>query len=537
MLKAELVIPQMFSAYAESIEYLSNGLHHYQYFCEECKLIFSVAWGKIPGSMSWYELGKYITCPNCGMHHEKYVAYIKRNELVPYKLRLAVKEYKEFVALEVTGDASYFSDYLHFKARKYKETFRFNVFTQTVTFTSTDGETMELGSPFKLDLLDGKKSILRFFKLNCLANAEHKSELNNILKVLRETVQNKLDKRIGHKVPSMFINCGSYCGIFLLPILNIAYRVACPDAPNLPAVYREDKARIETFWRDRMINDFDYFNSVMEQTRNKKDFVTALINAQELPNKPAVRRILTDDPFRVKLLAEAFPLCKNYDCAINLYQALLDFPKDYSSTYLNEELFQFLHKMRPLYGEDGVIRLVAEAQELKTKDCANLYSQLIAENKKAIKTEGIKLRDLHDWMALRHKIQTHTNIKFDVPEHIIKRLSMQTDRLKFFLPKESLELLTAGHELHNCVASYGKNMKDNNLWIVLVADDKGKLAACLEINNKELVQAEIGRNKKVSSDPELNAAIFAWAKATGIKIKTSDVKLPAKKGTKIAIPA
>ena len=61
---------------------------------------------------------------------------------------------------------------------------------------------------------------------------------------------------------------------------------------------------------------------------------------------------------------------------------------------------------------------------------------------------------------------------------------MQKDRMKFFLPKESLELLEAGTELHNCVASYGSDMKDNSKWIVLVADDKGKLAACLEVREE-----------------------------------------------------
>ena len=54
MLIAELVIPQMFTAYAEDLGYLKNGLHHYQYFCEVCDQAFSSAWGKIPGSMSQF---------------------------------------------------------------------------------------------------------------------------------------------------------------------------------------------------------------------------------------------------------------------------------------------------------------------------------------------------------------------------------------------------------------------------------------------------------------------------------------------------
>jgi hypothetical protein len=128
-------------------------------------------------------------------------------------------------------------------------------------------------------------------------------------------------------------------------------------------------------------------------------------------------------------------------------------------------------------------------------------------------------------MALVHRRQTHLNLKFSVPEHIVKRLSMQTERLRFFLPKESLELLEAGTELHNCVASYGEAMKNNRKWVVLVADDRGKLAACLEVQGKKLVQAKIDMNKPVASDAKLNAEVIAWAKETNIEISTKDLKL------------
>ena len=148
-----------------------------------------------------------------------------------------------------------------------------------------------------------------------------------------------------------------------------------------------------------------------------------------------------------------------------------------------------------------------------------------------------------NWMSLRHKRQSHKNLKFDVPDHIIKRLSMQTDRLKFFMPKESMELLVAGHELNNCVASYGQAMKDNSKWIVLVADDNGKLAVCLEIKGNEVIQAKTNRNKPVSNDDKLNSDVVAWAKEANLEIKTSDIKVKDKKeptircSSRIAVPA
>ena len=89
--------------------------------------------------------------------------------------------------------------------------------------------------------------------------------------------------------------------------------------------------------------------------------------------------------------------------------------------------------MKTIYGQEGILRLVVDAQELGTTDCVRLYNFLNDENQTAIETEGVRLKDLHNWMSLRHKLQNHKNLKYDIPDYIIKRLSMQTNRLKFFL--------------------------------------------------------------------------------------------------------
>ena len=102
---------------------------------------------------------------------------------------------------------------------------------------------------------------------------------------------------------------------------------------------------------------------------------------------------------------------------------------------------------------------------------------------------------------------------------------MQRDKLKFFLPKESMELLEAGAELHNCIGSYGHAMKDHKKWIVLIADDKGKLAACLEVVSTVLVQAKLINNRPVSNDAKLNAEVVAWTNDANLNIDTEDVHL------------
>jgi len=539
VLIAKLVIPQMFTSYAEDLGYLDNGLHHYQYFCEECDQAFCSAWGKIPGSMSHYERGSHFICPYCGHKHHENVVYIKRDEPAPNKIRLVIKEYKDVVTLEVSSKTVTFRDYLHLTEGDHREVFRFDIAKQRVTFSidheGANRDPIELGNPFKLEIFE---SILNHFNPSSLVNSEKRSDISDFLKTLRETVHRKLEKHLKYKVSSMYVSPGRFHGTFLLPIFNMAYRVACPDAPNLPVEYRETPHEIQNFWKHKLLDNvlsnetfsIDLMDHVIALTRRRKDFITAIIKIQSLPDRPMVRRTLRDDPFSVSILAKAFNLCKNYDYAIRMYEGLKELGNDERVRWsVNDNLFRFLSEMKPLYGEVGIVRLVEDYMKIQLWDCVTLFQQLNDESLAALKSEELRIRDLHDWMSLRHKRQAHVNLKFDVPEHIIKRMSMQTDRLKFFMPKESMELLVAGHELNNCVASYGKAMKDNSKWIVLVADDKGKLAVCLEIKGNEVIQAKTNRNNAVSGDSKLNSAVVAWAKEANLEIKTSDIKVTNEK--------
>ena len=526
MLIAEVVIPQMFTAYAEDLGYLENGLHHYQYFCEECDQAFTSAWGRLPRAISYYERGNRFYCPYCGKVHEKHAVCVKRKVQVPNKVRLSVKTYKDVIVLEVTSKTVEFQNLLRVFESSRKETFRFNISKQSVTFSrhnnGSEIESTEIGNPFKLEVFS--KSILEYFQPYGLANSLQKAELSRILKVLREAVHGKLEKHLGHKVSSMFVSPGQYHGTFLLQIFNIAYRMLFPDAPNLPATYRQSLDTIQQYWRAKMIREYGFMDDIVILLKQQKtDFITAMTAVSSLPNTPVIRRILDGQPFEIGLLTEAFALCQNYDYAIRMFAGFKGI--DPAQVYANGDMLQFLRAMTPVYGEVGIVRLVENAKEFNLWDCIRLYQQLNDGNRQALKTQRVKLGGLHDWMARRHRLQTHKNLKFNVPEHIVRRLSMQKDRLKFFLPGESIELLEAGAKLHNCVASYGQAMKDNTKWVVLVADDKGKLAACLEVEGKQLVQAKVDKNKPVSDDAKLNAEVLAWALGAKLEIKTNDLKV------------
>ncbi len=540
MLAAEVIIPQMFTAYAEDLGYLkTNGLHHFQYLCDACGQHFSAAWGRKPNSMRWYEKGDTFYCPHCNFKHDEHVVRTDRNVLIPKEARLRVKIYQKAVDFEVYCQTVQFRDVLHTFDVKYKETWRFDVATQTVTLRRYENnqkiETLEVGNPFVLQALN--QSILGFFQSYSLGTANHRPELVKLLKVLRHAVREKLEKKLGHTVAPMHTSSGQWYGCFLTPLFNLAYRFTLPDAPNLPVVYREAQGDIEKYWRQHGIvtgQERWLMDVVIGHTKSQVDFLTALAKAYSLPNKPVVRRILGANPFTAGLLARAFYLCTNYDYGIRLYETLKAMQISNRHYFFNDDVYNFLREMKHAYGEAGVVQLVECAPVLDLFDSVRLYHQLNEKNRQIVQSGQIKLKELHDWMAFNHRLQTHVNVKFKVPEHIVRRLSMQTDRLKFFLPKESVELLQAGTSLHNCVASYGRDMKDNSRWVVLVADDKGKLAACLEVRGKEVVQAKIDRNKPVREDPKLHAEVLAWAKEAKLEIKTTDLKVTTEETVSLA---
>ena len=553
MIISEVVIPRMFMAYAEQLGNTSDGLKHTQYYCGVCDQQFACAWGVSPGCISGYERGTRFHCPYCGIEHSKYVSYIKRHEECPSKVRLSLKTFKDLVILEVFYDAVYFDDVFGIRYRHNgKETFRFDIAKQTATFTShydkgTNAE-IDMGNPFELDIF--KESVLRFFTADSLAIANQKAELTGLLKLLRENIQSRMEKR--HKVKSLFVSSGTLRGMFLTPLKNIAFRLTFPDAPNLPAVYRDrldditgmwekhlvtqydfmDKATEQarkginyTTWEEHTVTQYDFVHKAMMQARKGSDFVTSVINSTGLPKTAAVRHEIAQNFFECGRLIAAFDLIKNYDYAMRFHAGLKSMSNVTRGTFYNKALFKFLHVILANYGENGLVTLVENAVEGNLGDCIRLYDQLNEESRLELITEHIRIRDLHDWMIIKHRRQLHTNIALNVPDHIVKRLSMQKEALKFFLPKESMELLEAGAKLHNCVASYGNAMKDHKKWIVLVADDKGKLAACLEVVGSKLVQAKLPNNRRVFNDTKLNADVIAWAIEANLEIDTDDVKL------------
>ena len=116
--------------------------------------------------------------------------------------------------------------------------FCFDTKARKTTWTRLIGpkkiEEHELGDPGELISL-AKMSMLRYLYMHpCIA--DYKPRVVALLRTLRDAVHEKLERRVRHKVSSLFCASGTYAGWLLLPLGNIAYRMIFKDAANLPRV-------------------------------------------------------------------------------------------------------------------------------------------------------------------------------------------------------------------------------------------------------------------------------------------------------------
>lgn len=535
-------IPRMFSAYGYAMKtYTQHGgtFRVVQYYCLACKTSFSATW-RYTGALHAFK-DSNVVCPQCGKHHvSQYNLYVIRhldeNEAAPVNMRLTVVEGKDFVSLKVSAQTIRFTELWHIIDAELEEEFRFDIkarktiFKRKVYGRLTDE--FELGDPFDRRVF--YVSILYFLTSDSAA-VKQSEALSRILKTLRETLRKRLETRCKHKIKSMYVSCGSAHGRLLFPLYNMAFRTVFLDAPNLPAPYKDKKRSVEYFWNTHDVDDNDRFKD-LKYFRKKNNYISALIELYALPDVRSVRKILQQDFFAFRLLQIAKMLTNNIDYLTAAYPLLLRLcTYAHNNFYANssfKDICQFCAEMAPVYGVVNVLRLLdsdmAYGGYYLIRDIASMYHQLSAANRELL--PAVKFSNLHDWLSVKIEEQRKVGVAFEVPEPIRRRLMMQKDSIRFFLPAKSTELSAAGRELHNCVGSYTERMAANTTQVVLVADDNGKLAACLEIVNETLVQAKLKYNKPVAKNAKINAEVTDWAEKVGITIQTSDVR-------KIYLPA
>ena len=106
----------------------------------------------------------------------------------------------------------------------------------------------------------------------------------------------------------------------------------------------------------------------------------------------------------------------------------------------------------------------------------------------------------HDVLSELSQILENDYIAFEYDE-AEKSYEWKYDGYEFKLPKDSSELIYIGVKMHNCVASYAREVSEKKT-LVIYAEKEERCRICIELNQKEVVQA-LGLRNAVLADKDL----------------------------------
>ncbi|WP_196601720.1 PcfJ domain-containing protein [Pectinatus frisingensis] len=543
MLLGYVNIPQMFTfytAYMDEIDYESGSMPAIHY-CPACGQEFSARWAVMHNMGYTYTNDKEVFCPNCGTLHNrrgfrrdnKNVLCLGRKDTVPVNMLIKLEEFKYGLRLtasgaEITPDEM--GSMLWYK-KHYNETITFDI-NKRKTVLKKGSMEIELGNPFDPEFADN--SNLRYLYGHTCINKYH-SQMLDLLKKLRTGICKALTKKLNHNIGSMYRPYGSDNGPFIYSVINIAYRMICVDAPNLSNRYLHDYRKADNEAPIYCPADEKFFAKKFNCIRKAKDTISAFIEIAGLPDKRAFRRILAKEPLDWWLLSDIYKTFnQNIDDTVTIYNHCTEQKcNGYSYYYLDcKDILLNAAEISQYYSKDDVVKLFKSSVKTGVRhdpyiltDTARLLHYMSEKVKQKFNIVKPSIATAHDWLSAEQWKEEHKMIPFDIDNPLCRRLAMQSDRIKFFLPGTSFDLYTAGKKLKNCVGSYVDEVKNKETQIVLVSDDKGKLVVCIEVKNNKVEQAKLFANKCVSTDPLLNAEVIDWAEKAKIDWQgCSDIK-------------
>ena len=559
-------IPKLYSAYAvvlsEQMDCPSRPGNHpahtrrTQYYCKRCGTSFITTY-QYKGGLCYGYSGfsdSLVYCPNCGHRHDSFVRrehvfYFPPgdvwNTIAALSMDLTIVEMKTVVLLRVKTQTMKLvprekDDTREDTAKQFgvrTEEFRFDIKRRTTTFTIMEGShrtkstSYEMGGP--LDRRIFKDSLLAAIQTDNLSEEVHEGT-NSTLKSLRDAIRRKWKQIHGYDIGSLFVGFGTVHGRLLFPIVNLAFRMLYPDAPNLPSWLNSSDTNFKHYCRNHFLADQEAAPYAdFDTVRKAKTTAEAVTRVFGLPDKPAVRRVLTDDFFAAPELVEVFKVTDNEDSALQIYEAMQEKRRRdtvrslyYESTLPDiTEAYKLLAILREHYPVRSIIAFLKRTDLEMLRDTYRLFVTLEPCRHPAFWATKPKPKELHDRLVEALRVQRAEGHALEVPEAIRRRFMMQLDSLRFFLPEHTKELVKASNTLHNCVRTYDDRVTSGECNIVFMADAKGKLTACLEVRHGALVQAKLKHNKPVSAKAAINRAVLEWANKAHLKIKTADVRV------------
>lgn len=535
-------IPELYTAVSHVLEKKRNRYVEDREYCEtlyhclKCGTDFHIHHRFKPGCYYYGVDDDYVRCPVCGHAHQNH--NLKQDIVVcddtwsPVNAYIKVVELKNEVLLKVSSEVWNVKEDLDLQTILYEE-FRFNVKKRKTTFRRWLGkghsneQEFELGKPFSSTIYNSVLAHVHRYN----GAKQYKQELMNVLKILRDTVRTKWKKLHGYKLKGGYVSHGQQNGYMCFPLLNLAYRLVCPDSNDLPVWLNgsaTERARESDrrYYKSELVTG-GVFND-LDALRKADNYLDPIIEYYNLPNTQTIRRLLTDDVFLAATLGRIYEVIPNQNHALAVYSDLQELASDweggYAYTTMRELTDNVLAVSQGRSGSEirGFIRYVRKKGSGHLKDITYMFSTVPKEvQEKALK---VKMKDLHDWLVNEKKKIEEAGYSLEVPEHVVKRLQMQMDMVKFYLPNHSNELKHGSDVFHNCVRTYSRRVLEKQCQIVYMTDDNGKLTACLEIRGNELVQAKLKYNRPVSGDSAVNGAVVDWCRKVGLRIKTYDVR-------------
>ena len=549
MLIAELELPWLFNSIrCEVRKTTSNYLDEtlFSHFCLNCHQVFLARFSWVNHGMAERWQGEYYKCPVCGeeaaddwdtkRYYRSTVGKVdKPGEPVPRSMVVKLQEFKKHLRMTVDAPCIAFDEKYpeHVNYYRVLEIFHFDIENQRTYFKQTGwpggSDTQEISLPYDPTL--AQYSVLRFLRRNSRAWRERKPQVTAFLKTLREAVCRKLYEVKGYRMKAVSVPGTKELGLMVNPIRNLVWRLACPDGPNLKELFN---FRNWSCMQNNITREL--LSDVIDGCRNGKSYPQAVLQAVGLPDTKSGRRMLAGKPIYALAVAKLIaPVMLDeqgrkavYDSMMNRWAKWLDHSVvsswNASRVFPLEKSMAFFQTAIREIGQSRALPLLTQLPTDELNDTAEQYEDLTPAEQLTVWKNAGSAKKIHDTCTELHWRHKHPDYNLDVPEHIVNRLMMQRESLKFYLPKTYHELHAAGEELRNCVGgSYPMQMKEGKLCIVLVADDAGKLKACIEVHGDKIVQAKLFNNRPVFENEALSDKVKAWAKERKLQIATDDL--------------
>lgn len=516
-----------------------NGTHYNAVQMHvDCGMVFAARWEYRVIMNHVVDEGLAFRCPRCGkLMINHYVDHdagdgiycTHREEVIPLQMDITVKEYKDYVDLDIRYKAcETLAPGVLLRiapmTRLCRCLIRADIKKQEIRIRQRlpNGKDTEMvADPLAHPEWPGETPLC--YLCNSSNVRKYLTELRGAIRSWRQAIEAKLGKKLGYHVPSMYVETrlsDSY-GAFHRVLQNVAWRLAAPTAPK----YDRDEwqgvlSKLEA--HDSRLEDWQL---VLSRTRAGQEYYSAVCASFGLPNKHSLRKQLQDDG-----LFAAYPsytLAHEVTGDVNLIVELGHLlHSEYRWGDDREQLTAFARILAARYDTDAAVRFL-RANRTDILDTAHMYDELTRENRKALwALPRIQHRELHDAVQ---QLYNRQKTAYRVIAHRLqdKLLARRVGPYDFYLPGDSYDLCDISSALHNCVKSYTNKAAKHECTIVAVRRDK-HILVCIEIRDGSIVQAKRDQrnglgNSGVCKDAALNGIVVQWARLCHLKIGTKDI--------------